>query len=843
MATATSLTQETIIELMAGWESVAVSQEGINAEISDIRLNLATNDARVTEFNDIILPQLREDLAAGSLRIDELNDTVIPDHQLLLDAHTQDLTNLNTVSIPGLQSQIDSNWGWIDELNTTTLPDLQTRLSTLEASGGGFDPTALQAEIDALEARFPITGPDISADAVTANHIASETITAAEIAAGTITALQIAADTITANEIAAGTITADEIAAATITSAEIFAGGITSDSLAVGAVTATALAAGSVTAESLSTEAVTSTHLSGKFIEGVTLDIEDSIFAEPGFLDIKANLMEAESAIFHNNVTRRGTNNYIEGRETASSGVTDPGTPPTVVNHWPEVQLSSPYWGSEYPVSGSVGMTYGNNGEYVSVTGGGSLIAFNPTTGVGRLIYDAGYLSSAYGITRIGDWYYVLVSSFMGDKYTVVRYSALTANEGTLDGTYSMNVVNLYNTTANPQSIALGREAADDSNPNGVLWVVRIDSTTGNYHYRTIDPVTKTSIKPWTEITSGPNPGFSRNIAGVEIGGLLETTLTIWPDNGNSIVYHDTFMGSSELLHDSSMSGRVRPYGKTISAAVGNYSLDTDGKLYTHGWEWDDEGAGEFKYTWYDSDTGGAGVAESLPSPPRTFTPSKGAMVLFKTPLPPDDGSVDAPNTVRAYYKNKQSTRSVFPYVAEFQADELAAGRVMQVPPTGAAAPVTSGFASRITLLPGGYKSNNGDVTGPFWWLYGDGDWRLGDMKRSGALGRFTFPSATAAPSGVYTGLVTFVRTGQLVTATGYIDRASGSNSSMHDSGLRIPVGFRPASNVTASARTAWNSTATYRYRFNADGIVEVQQSAAITVFQAFSESWVTADA
>ena len=72
-----------------------------------------------------------------------------------------------------------------------------------------------------------ISGPDLTANSVTANEIAANAITADELAAGAVVAGKIAAGTIVANDIAANTITGAKIAADTITAANIAAGAIT----------------------------------------------------------------------------------------------------------------------------------------------------------------------------------------------------------------------------------------------------------------------------------------------------------------------------------------------------------------------------------------------------------------------------------------------------------------------------------------------------------------------------------------------------------------------------------------------------------------------------------------
>lgn len=127
--------------------------------------------------------------------------------------------------------------------------------------------------------------------------------------------------------------------------------------------------------------------------------------------------------------------------------------------------------------------------------------------------------------------------------------------------------------------------------------------------------------------------------------------------------------------------------------------------------------------------------------------------------------------------------------------------------------------------------------------LKGDGAWKLGELIGTND-GRFKFPiSSVQTPTGAtYTGQITFVRQGQVVRAFGYVDRASGFNATSHlVPGITIPVGWRPAATVIGKAYPVWNAAGSYRYRFQPDGTVEVQQSVAIAAFETFDEMWIVA--
>ena len=288
MATATSLTAETIEELMAGWEGVSVVQESQAALLSTFEAILATNTENLQNFEDVTLPAVQAELAASAISIANLTDNLVPQLQVDIAANTEDLENLNDVIIPDLQAGLNSNFLWIEELNTVTLPALyadlaannaavealntgtlpamQTQLDANTTALEGIDLTGLNAELDALQAKFPVVGDDIAADTITSNNIEAHTITALEIAADTITANEIAADTITANEIAADTITANEIAADAVTANEIAANTITADEIAADAVTANEIAGHTITAAEIAADTITANEIAADTI-------------------------------------------------------------------------------------------------------------------------------------------------------------------------------------------------------------------------------------------------------------------------------------------------------------------------------------------------------------------------------------------------------------------------------------------------------------------------------------------------------------------------------------------------------------------------------------------------
>lgn len=127
MASVTSLTYDKIQELVSGWEGVTLGQNELNGLVQQLWDNNSTQDAKLSEFQDVILPALQADLAAGSIRVSDLNDNHLPGLEAKLDQHDLSLTNLNEVDIPALQLGIENNTqNLIDSPKVYTQPDEPT---------------------------------------------------------------------------------------------------------------------------------------------------------------------------------------------------------------------------------------------------------------------------------------------------------------------------------------------------------------------------------------------------------------------------------------------------------------------------------------------------------------------------------------------------------------------------------------------------------------------------------------------------------------------------------------------------------------------------------------------
>lgn len=235
--------------------------------------------------------------------------------------------------------------------------------------------------------------------------------------------------------------------------------------------------------------------------------------------------------------------------------------------------------------------------------------------------------------------------------------------------------------------------------------------------------------------------------------------------------------------------------------------------------------------------TNTAGTKRSMPSSVTSRLIPKRSWPTLTVPAPPKTGSgADVASRVNLYLDTDAVTRLLTTVTTGLAATVVAAA----FNGTGIApkvTPATTDFV--IADSTGAIESALGNIS-----LKGDGSWKLGDLLGTGD-GRLTFPiSAVQTPTGTtYTGgQVTFVRQGNIVRAFGYVQRDTGFSTTSHPvPGISIPVGFRPAAGITGKAYVAYGSTSTYRPRFFTDGVMEIQQSAAISVFQTFDEMWVAA--
>lgn len=108
MATVTSLSEQRILELAAGWQGVAGTQAVTEAELTLIKQSLANNNAAVDDLTNNKMPALQEALAADNVVIANLNDTVIPTLRADLTGVDAAVVDIQAITLPNLQGDLDS---------------------------------------------------------------------------------------------------------------------------------------------------------------------------------------------------------------------------------------------------------------------------------------------------------------------------------------------------------------------------------------------------------------------------------------------------------------------------------------------------------------------------------------------------------------------------------------------------------------------------------------------------------------------------------------------------------------------------------------------------------------
>ncbi len=306
--------------------------------------------------------------------------------------------------------------------------------------------------------------------------------------------------------------------------------------------------------------------------------------------------------------------------------------------------------------------------------------------------------------------------------------------------------------------------------------------------------------------------------------------ILLWRESGNALAF------TQSTRAYNSARNVPRANGKALIRGDGYVSLDDQGDMWRYQY---DVHSGDLAYSWVDYDTAGTGQHETALSTKTTIAVSRGASIGFIIPAVPDAGDADSPNYAGIY--GREGTN---PYRIQ-GVTNLQNGYLQWLSTVGGTYPQYPTFATS-SLKAARLKSSFADVIGPLLDFFGSGAWRLGDLQSVATAGRFKSlkTGSTGAITGTYTGQIDFVRFGQMVFATGYLDRASGFNATSHDTTARIPAGFRPAtSTIVGAGQAVFGATSTYRYRYLSSGVIELQQSAAIGSFQVADAFWITADA
>lgn len=578
-----------------------------------------------------------------------------------------------TPGLADLEDELDANTAAVALLTGTTIPGLNTALDDLTA-----DLATASGDITALEGRFPVTAPDIAANAVTTNKLDALAVTAAKIAANTITAAQIAANTITAAQILAGTITALELgalsvttvklAANAVTAAKIAAGTITTNELAADSVTAVQILAGTVTSAEIATGAITADKLdvnvlrSGFTITGsLQIGTDGSRWnpAEgliiPGVVNLSTAAATITAAITATSLTVQkdlnllGNTNQIKGTLTLANGIVAPVTKPSMYQSWSLVGAHSmPFGATDYGLSAH--LSDGTKWLTTVAFFGGGIIAINKSDGQysGSLATNnpavAEYrawcvdFNPVGGMTALGGSYYVLgFDSARSNAFYIYK----------LDATFN-KVAEL----AIASSFSSGKPAIGNDGAN----ILYSYPASGNkVNLRSVDPATFNAVTVIGDVTIASATG--REVVYVGKGtfsnyfGVGVTRYVIGIAGLGNYVLDATLAVQATSYMPPAVGGTVRGLAFDGTRFI---SYNTDGSLYRHGVLADSRTL-TGSYTWYDGDTSSGSVAhETQESPAETFAQAAGTYVTVQTSEAPDSGVTDAAqrdkaNLVRVY--------------------------------------------------------------------------------------------------------------------------------------------------------------------------------------------------
>lgn len=401
-----------------------------------------------------------------------------------------------------------------------------------------------------------------------------------------------------------------------------------------------------------------------------------------------------------------GLTNFLSGKLSINKGVTDPTSAPVVTTGYERGPFSPGFSrrGLCRNLSGNTWITTDSAGT------GGNIQGWTNAGGVGYVGADLPNGNHPLGgVTRIGNVYYVLARSTNNGTWKIFKYDASTAPGGSYPYLGFSGVVLTAGVTSLPMigKDLLGNLLMAYTNSNG-LYVRRLNPTTfatiGSDHHD----------EYWTP---------SKNISSIQEVNF-----------GTSYEY---FVVSSETEHQVLQPGGGTALTRITSLEWPRATNDIDG-LYHDGTKWtmmsnesgfwyytNNSGTWDFAYSWYDSDPGGAGLAETKPSPKRTLAPTKYARWTVTLPtLPPDDGTADGANTARVY-----AAKTGLPLIQQSTLPEgTVAATYDEMLTSGGASSAVNGFASRLGAI-GDITSIAADSNGPLITLKGDGSGKTGPLS------------------------------------------------------------------------------------------------------------------
>lgn len=491
--------------------------------------------------------------------------------------------------------------------------------------------------------------------------------------------------------------------------------------LAVGSVTADHLTSNSVTAEKFeSVLALLTTILLGANIrldatDGIVVDSPDgqTKLAADGTGNTFAGQGTFDALTVLKDLGIYGATNFLSGLLSLNTGVTDP--------------LAMPVITSGYDYTATVGsrlnprgLTDDGGNLWVitdNVAGATSSYQFYAKTdgaGWGAIGLPSGYEAWG-GIVKLGGYYYILATTGaggIGTQYRILKFDASSQAYQFASG------VVLVGSASRP---AIGTDGTN-------LLMAYLGSGGNQLNVRTLDQNFAAGAAPTILFSRAAAAGLwgSTDITAIN-GVVLDGSMRYIASSVNVHLAYD-LTSSTVITRNSAYEWPAAAAGSTygvygVHHDGTTFHMSTKGRFYDYS---NLSGSWKFAYSWYDSDVGGSGTAETKVSTQRVITPTKYAKWTVRIPnSPPDDGTTDGANTARIYAAPNDGSDLVLQTT-------LAEGDLTETYGTlslsGTAPQASNQFATRPGAI-GNIASVTSDAIDQHITLKGDGTGRAGPLQ------------------------------------------------------------------------------------------------------------------
>jgi hypothetical protein len=584
----------------------------------------------------------------------------------------------------------------------------------------------------------------------------------------------------------------------------IMDGTITAEAIAAGAITADTVGAGNLTGDyallgSLNVgEAISLNDTDGLTI---TQPADGSIqFPADGSAANISSHLDAFSLTVRDRLSVRGTLNEISTGAVVglSSGVTAPSAPPAVVNTWPQTHVD--FWAGHeestqgiyrYDADTWIATTLEPNQPKIM------LASAADGTPLADYDLDPDFVPNG-GITAIGSTVYVLGWDKGRDmRIFVKRYSIDPSFSylGEWEFDYDMGSSNqpAIGRSFDGTEILIAR-----CNSNGRLRIRHFAPDTGTYNGYFISDDSP-AISPTGVIQE--EGGFYYRLGSYSEGEIL--TYYANPNFTNTIERTTGFEAAA---------GKI-VYGFSWDPIEERFcSLDNLGTIRHYADPTLGADAHDVAYSYFDSDSTG-GLHETARGPVKEITRRRGAFLQVTCSPPNDTGGTDDPDSVRIW-------------IDGYRQADLGTGVMTAIYETPSQGSTTKAANFPAASTPAEFRSGASDTNGHLIRLNGDGSGRIGPYEWDSTGAWIPKPAIKLEPTMPRSGSNFYIKeiSPGVVAASGHVD-VDDSDSTRRDTGMRIPVGMRPISQVIVSAPIVGQPGA-YRYFFNPDGVIEFQQEA-----------------